>query len=89
MFFIEHYTICVILEYSKDSICPTLPVPCIGGDKVGMLTHTYRHKSLRKITVTMCKHQPDNQFYVWPDVLPGDLQVKKKSKVIHDTDCPY
>ena len=40
----------------------------LGGDKVSMLTHTYPHKPLRKIKVTMCNHQADSQLYVWPDV---------------------
>ena len=29
------------------------------GNKVSMLTHTYRHKPLRKIKVTICNHQAD------------------------------
>ena len=43
--------------------------PSGGGlDKVSMLTHTYPHKLLRKIKVTVCNHQADSSFYVWPDV---------------------
>ena len=47
----------------------------LGGDKVSMLTHNYPHKPLRKIEVTICKHQADSPFYVWPVVWSVDLQV--------------
>ena len=40
----------------------------LGVDKVSILTHTYPHKLPRKIRVTICNHQADNQLYVWPDV---------------------
>ena len=40
----------------------------LGGDKMRMLTHTYQHKPLRKIKVTICNHQADSPLYVWPDV---------------------
>ena len=30
-----------------------------------MLTHTYPHKSLRKIEVTICNHQVDSPFVLW------------------------
>ena len=40
----------------------------LGGDKVGMLIHTYTHKLLSKIKVTICNHQADSPLYVWPDV---------------------
>ena len=36
--------------------------------KVSMLTHTYPHKPLRKIKVTICNHQADSQLDVWTDV---------------------
>ena len=39
-----------------------------GADKVSMLTHTYPHKPLRKIKVTIFNHQADSPLYVWPDV---------------------
>ena len=39
----------------------------LGGDKENMLTHTYL-KPIRKIKVTICNHQSDSPFYVWPDV---------------------
>ena len=32
-------------------------------------------KSLRKIEVTICNHQPDSQIYAWPVVGSYDLQV--------------
>ena len=44
----------------------------LGGDYV---THTYPHKPLRKIKVTICNHQADSPLYVWPDVGSGDLKV--------------
>ena len=44
-----------------------------------MLTHTYQHKSLRKIKVTSYYHQVDSRIYLWPDICFGDLQAKKKS----------
>ena len=46
-----------------------------GGDKVCMLTHTYLHKPLKKIKVTLCNHKADSLLYVWLDVWSGDLQV--------------
>ena len=58
------------------------------GDKVSVLTHTYPHKLLRKIKVTICNHQVDSPLYVWPDVWSGDMQFRK-SMVTHDTECPY
>ena len=42
-----------------------------------VLTHTYPHKPLRKIEVTICSHQADSPLYVWPDVWSRDLQVQK------------
>ena len=47
------------------------------GDKVSMLTHTYPHKPLKKIEVTICSRQADSPLYVyvWPDVWSDDLQV--------------
>ena len=65
-----------------------LATSLLGGNKVSMLTHTYPHKSLRKIKVTICNHQADNSLYVRPNIWSGDLQVLK-SMVIHDTECPY
>ena len=48
----------------------------LGGDKVSMLTHTYPHKPLMKIKVTICNHQAGSPLYVWPDVWSaGDLKV--------------
>ena len=43
---------------------------------------------LRNIEVTICKHQADSPFYVWPDVWSGICKLKK-SMIIHDTECPY
>ena len=43
--------------------------------KASMLIHTYTHKHLMKIKVTICNHQVNSQLYVWPDVWSGDLQV--------------
>ena len=40
----------------------------LGGKKVSMLAHTYPHKPLRKMKVTMCNHQADSPLYVWPDI---------------------
>ena len=57
-------------------------------DKVSMLTHTYQHKPLRKIKVAICNNQVDSLFYLW-HVCSGDLLAKKKSMVVHDTECPY
>ena len=54
-----------------------------------MLTHTYPHKPPKNIKVTICYHQVDSPIYLWPDVCFGDLQAKKKTVVIHDTECPY
>ena len=46
--------------------------------KVGMLTHTYPHKRLRKVKLTPCNHQADSPHFVWPDVWSGHLQVLKR-----------
>ena len=53
-----------------------------------MLAHTYPHKPLRKIKVTMCNHQADSQLCIG---LMSDLVNCKfrKIMVIHDTECPY
>ena len=40
----------------------------LGGDKVSMLIHTYPHKPLQKVKVTICNHQADSPLYVWPNV---------------------
>ena len=56
------------------------------GDKVNMFTHTYPHKSLRKIKVVICNHQVDRSFHLWPDVRFAYIET---SMVIHDTECPY
>ena len=60
---------------SNENTAHILCTTPLGGDKVSMLTHTYPHKPLRKIKVTMCNHQADSPLYVLPDVCPGDLQV--------------
>ena len=43
--------------------------------KVGMLTHLYSFKPLKKIKVTICNYQSDCQFHLRHDVLFGDLQT--------------
>ena len=48
------------------------------GDKVSILSHTYPHKPLRKIELTICNHQAHSPLYVWPNVWSGDLQFQKK-----------
>ena len=48
-------------------------LPHLRGDKVSMFGHTYPHKPLRKIKMTICNHQTDSPLYVWSDVWPGDL----------------
>ena len=50
-----------------------------------MLTCTCPHKPIRKNKVATCNHQVDSSFYV----RLGDLQAKKKSMVVHDTECLY
>ena len=50
----------------------------LGVHKVSMFNHTYPHKPLREIKVTICDHQADSSVYVWTDVWPGDSQVLKK-----------
>ena len=55
---------------------------------MNMLTHTYPHKPLRKIKVTICNHQADSPLYVSSDVWFGDWRFRKRM-VIHDTECPY
>ena len=60
----------------KRAIVPHLTCP-LEGDKVSMLTHTYPHKPLRKIEVTICNHQADSPLCVWPNVWSDDLKVYK------------
>ena len=45
------------------------------GDKVSLFTHSYAHKHLRKIKVTIFNHLADSPPYVWPNAWSGDLQV--------------
>ena len=61
--------------YHVQSFSVILCVATLEGNKVSILTHTYPHKPLRNIKVTIYNHQADRQLYVWPDVLSGDLQV--------------
>ena len=44
-------------------------------DTVGMLTHIYLHKLLKKIKMIICNHQADSSLYmyVWLDVWSGEL----------------
>ena len=44
------------------------------GDKVSMLNHTYPHKPVGKIKVSICNHQADTPLYVW---LRSDLVICK------------
>ena len=39
---------------------------------------TYPLTPQRKIEVTICNHQDDSPFYVWPDVWCGICKLKKK-----------
>ena len=60
------------------------------GCRTTVLTHTYPHKPVRKIKVTVCYLQVDSPIYLWPDVCFGDLQAKKEKRlVIHDTERSY
>ena len=59
----------------------------LGGDKVSMLTHTYPHKPLRKIAMSICNHQADSQLYVWLDDLV--ICMFRKNRATHDRKCPY
>ena len=72
------------------SVCTDLSPQChiLGSDRVSMLTHTYPHKLLRKTKVTICNHEVDSLFYLWPGVCTCDLQAKKSMAVI-DAECPY
>ena len=36
-------------------------------DKVILLAHTYPHKTLRKIEVTVCNHKICSSFNLWSD----------------------
>ena len=62
---------CALYSPRRDEIVQVVTgAYTLGGDKVSrpMLTHTYPHKPLRKIKVTICNHQADSPLYVWPDV---------------------
>ena len=50
----------------------------LGGDKVSLLTHTYPHKTLRKIKVATCNHQADSSITCG---LMSDLVICKFRKV--------
>ena len=73
----------------NENIC-TVKIPndtSLEGDKVSMLTHTYPHKLLRKIEVTICNHQADSPLCgVMSDLV---ICKFKKSMAVHDTECPY
>ena len=51
----------------KENITDT-NVKTLRGDKVSVLPHTYPHKPVTNIEVTICNHQADSPLYVWPDV---------------------
>ena len=57
---------------------PSNPPLLLGWWSEYMLTHTYPHKPLRKIEMTICNHQADSKLYVRPNVWSGHLQVQKK-----------
>ena len=69
----EFWPVRGLLKY----VCLLLPLLSVtlGGDKVSTLTHTYPHKPLRMIEMTVCNHQADSPLYVWPAVRSEDLQV--------------
>ena len=52
-------------------------------------TINYKQQPLRKVKMAVCNHQVDSTFYLWYDVCFGNLQAKKKSMVMHDTEWPY
>ena len=52
-------------------------------------THTYSHKPLMNIKVTIWNHQADSPLYVWAWCLIWWFASLQKSMVIHDTECPY
>ena len=53
-----------LMHWMRPTLCTGCGIiPCeltntLGGDEVSMLTHTYPHKFLREIKVTICNHQP-------------------------------
>ena len=59
------------------------------GSKVSMLTNTYPHKPMRKIKVTICNHQVEVSFYLWPSICSGDLQAKNSEWSYTTPECPY
>ena len=65
---VDHFP---VIQFSGFNIYP------LGTDKVSILAHTYPHKPLKKIKMTICNHQADSPLHVWPDVWSGDLQVYK------------
>ena len=67
-----------LLEIGCLSLSPLTPTPVpFRGDNVSMLIHTYPHKPLRKIKVTICNHQADSPLYLWPG---SDLVICKFRK---------
>ena len=62
-----HHLPCLALQELKCHIYQWHVFDAPSGDKVGMLTHTYEHKTPRNIEVTIYNHQSDSPLYVWPD----------------------
>ena len=63
-----HWTFMYWLYITARTKLSTLPYT------VSMWTHTYPHKPLRKIKVTIYNHKSDSSLYVWPDAWSGDMQ---------------
>ena len=65
---IHHQTKLLYIVYSIGVfiVIPGFQLLPLEGDKMSMLTHTYPHKLLRKIEVTICNHQADSLLYVFP-----------------------
>ena len=49
-----------------------------------MLTHTYPHKPIRKMTMAIGNHQTDCSVNMKHDVWIGDFQTGKNDMVMHD-----
>ena len=66
----------VIKQYKPNLSLPPslLPPPQTDPLGSGVITHTYPHKPMTKIKVTICNHQAESPLYVWFGVWSGDLQ---------------
>ena len=60
----ENCAVTLKISIRTDLCISKLQFDTLGGDKVSVLTHTYSHKPVRQITVTVYNHQADSPLHV-------------------------